>query len=70
MISERYLSHRGKTLQEIYDETTEYYVTDRRVQARNNLLAMSAPQKKEYFFQVLALYPDDRDFLDFIMSLI
>lgn len=70
MISERYLAQRGKTLQEVYNETTEYYVTDKRTQARNNLLAMSAQQKKDYFFQVLALYPHDLDFLQFVMGMI
>lgn len=71
MISERYLSIHGyASLQAFYDETTEYLVAGKFTQARNNVLAMSKEQRKEYFFKVIDLYPNKISFLEFIMALI
>lgn len=71
MISEKYLALKGiDTVADFYQQTTEYYVTGKYTQARNNIMVMSKPQVKEYFFLVLDLYPDNREFLEFIFAMI
>lgn len=71
MISEKYLALKGiDTVPDFYQQTTEYYVTGKYTQASNNIMVMSKPQIKEYFFLVLDLYPDNREFLEFIFAMI
>lgn len=71
MISKRFLSIKGYSdVAEMFNHTTEYYISGKHTQARNNILAMSKPQIKEYFFSVLELYPDNKYFLEFIMGMI
>lgn len=71
MIGVKQLARMGKTaIEQVYDEATQLYIADKVPQARNLIIAMSIQQRKDYFFYVLALYPDNREFLQFVMYLI
>jgi len=71
MISERTLSLWGlPSVEAAFEKATQYYMTDKLTQCRNIIIAMSKEQKKNYFFHALDLYPDNREFLQFIFGLI
>lgn len=58
------------SISDFYQQTTEYYIAGKYPQTRSNILAMGKNQRKDFLFFVHEQYPNDVDFLKFIMNLI
>lgn len=71
MISQRVLQQkRMESLNTFFQQTTDFYIAGKYPQCRSNIIAMGQQQKKDYFFEVLTQYPEDKAFLEFVMNLI
>lgn len=58
------------SMEEIYEQATRYYIAGKEPQARHLIIAMSVQQRKDYFFYVLEMYPENKPFLQFVMYLV